>query len=218
MVLTVPLRRQSLQKMVCETLRQAILEREIKPAEQINIRNLAQKLGVSTMPIREALRELEAEGLITFNSNKRILANRLSVEDLCEIYSIRIPLEEIAIEKCFEQVNKQLLERLEELHRQMIKSDVTGAEWFSTNRSFHMTLHEMAGSRRLFSILQGLWNSTGPYLRIFSDSKRAVNRANREHAMLLEALKSGNRLQAKRILRKHLQNGMKAISSIMKGD
>ncbi len=215
MILGTPIKKQSLQKMVCETLRQAILEREIQPAEQLNIRNLAEKLGVSTMPIREALRELEAEGLISFNSNKRITATRLSVEDLREIYSIRIPLEEIAIVKGFEHENKQPLEKLRELHRQMMKPDVPGAEWFGINRSFHMTLHEMAGSPRLFNILQGLWNSTGPYLRIFSDSKKAVNRANREHALLLDAIRTGNRLQAKKILRTHLQNGLKSVSAVL---
>lgn len=218
MILNVPIKKQSLQKMVCETLRQAILEREIQPAEQINIRKLAEKLGVSTMPIREALRELEAEGLITFNSNKRILATRLSVEDLREIYSIRIPLEEIAIEKGLEHENKQPLARLEDLHRQMMKSNVTGAEWFSINRSFHMTLHEMARSPRLFNILQGLWNSTGPYLRIFSDNKKAVKRANQEHALLLNAFRTGNRLQARKVLRNHLQNGLKSVSLILEGD
>ncbi|MEW6666730.1 MAG: GntR family transcriptional regulator [Thermodesulfobacteriota bacterium] len=216
--MSVPIKKQSLQKTVCETLRQAILEREIQPAEQINIRKLAEKLGVSTMPIREALRELEAEGLITFSSNKRILATRLSVEDLREIYSIRIPLEGIAIERCFEHENKQYLARLEELHRRMKRVKVTGAEWFNINRSFHMTLHEMAGSPRLFSILQGLWNSTGPYLRIFSDNKKAVNLANREHALLLDALRTGNRPQAKKVLRNHLQNGLKSVSAMLEGN
>ena len=172
MVLGVPIQKQSLQKMVCEALRQAILEREIKPGEQINIRKLAEKLSVSTMPVREALRELEAEGLVTFNSNKRILAKRLSQDDLYEIYAIRIPLEEIALLKSLDRQDKQGLKRLEDLHKQMSKPQVIGAEWFNLNRAFHMKLHEMSGSARLFQILQGLWNSTGPYLSLFSTAKK----------------------------------------------
>jgi DNA-binding GntR family transcriptional regulator len=215
MILGTPIQKQSLQKMVRETLRQAILEREIKPGEQINIRKMAEKLAVSTMPVREALRELEAEGLIAFQSNKRILANRLSPEDLNEIYAIRIPLEEIALLKSLERNDKPGIKRLEELHRQMDKPGVIGGEWFNLNRAFHMKLHEMSGSVRLFQILQGLWNSTGPYLRLFSDSAKAVSQANREHAEILDCLRRNDPAQAKKILRSHLRNGLKTIDAAL---
>jgi DNA-binding GntR family transcriptional regulator len=215
MVLGVPIQKQSLQKMVCEALRQAILEREIKPGEQINIRKLAEKLSVSTMPVREALRELEAEGLVSFNSNKRILAKELSRDDLYEIYAIRISLEEIALLKCLDRGDKQGLKRLEDLHKQMSKPQVVGAQWFNLNRAFHMKLHEMSGSARLFQILQGLWNSTGPYLSLFSNREEAVHRANKEHAMILEAIHHHNPVQAKKILRSHLKNGLKTIEEAL---
>jgi DNA-binding GntR family transcriptional regulator len=215
MILGTPIQKQSLQKMVLDTLRQAILEREIKPGEQINIRKMAEKLAVSTMPIREALRELAAEGLITFQSNKRILANRLSRKEFYEIYAIRIPLEEMALLKCLERQDKSGIKRLEELHRQMSRNGVVGTEWFNLNRAFHMKLHEMSGSARLFQILQGLWNSTGPYLRLFSGREEAVHRANEEHAMILEAIRHNDPSQAKKILRSHLKNGLKTIEAAL---
>ncbi len=215
MILGTPIQKQSLQKMVLETLRQAILEREIPPGEQINIRNIAEKLAVSTMPVREALRELEAGGLITFQSNKRILVNRLSRTELHEIYALRLPLEEIALLKCLERQDKAGLKRLEELHRQMVRNGVRGAEWFNLNRAFHMKLHEMSGSARLFQILQGLWNSTGPYLRLFSDSERAVDHANKEHALILESIRHNDPTLAKKSLKSHLKNGLKTIEEAL---
>lgn len=215
MILGTPIQKQSLQKMVRETLRQAILEREIKPGEQINIRKLAEKLAVSTMPVREALRELEAEGMISFQSNKRILANRLSGEALNDIYAIRFPLEEIALLRCLENQDKPGWKRLEELHRQMSRPGVIGAEWFNLNRAFHMKLHEMSGSVRLFQILQGLWNSTGPYLRLFSDSEKAVSHANREHARILESIRNQDPTQAKKALRSHLKNELETIEDAL---
>jgi len=211
MILGTPLKRQSLQNMVYQTIRQAILEREIEPGEQINIRKLAERLNVSTMPVREALRQLEAEGMVSFNSNKRIVASQLSRSELYDIYSIRIPLEEMALLKCFERKDESELRHLEELQRQMSKSDVIGVEWFNLNRAFHMKLHEMSGSLRLYQILQGLWNSTGPYLHIYSEDKRAVIKGNQEHELILKALRKGDRSGAKRVLRKHLRNGLKAI-------
>jgi DNA-binding GntR family transcriptional regulator len=215
MVLDTPIIKQSLQSMVYESLRQALLQRELEPGEQLNIGNLAKKLNVSAMPVREALRRLEAEGLISFNSNKRILVNKLSMQDLEDIYNIREPLEELALLKCFELEDTVGLQRLDSLHRQMCKPKIKAAKWFDLNRSFHMKLHEMSGSPRLFHILQGLWNSTGPYLRIFSGSDMAVTRANKEHEGILQALGSGDRNKAKRHLRSHLRNGLKAIRNIL---
>lgn len=211
MILGTPLKRQSLQNQVFQTIRQAILEREIEPGEQINIRMLAERLSVSTMPVREALRQLEAEGMVSFDPNKRIVANQLSRSELHDIYSIRIPLEEMALLKCFERKDESGLRHLEELQRQMSKPDVTGIEWFKLNRTFHMQLHEMSGSLRLYQILQGLWNSTGPYLRIYSEDKKAVIKGNQEHESILKGLRKGDRSGARRALRKHLRNGLKAI-------
>ena len=213
MILGTPLKQQSLQKLVHRTIRQAILEREIEPGEQINIRKLAERLSVSTMPVREALRQLETEGMVNFNSNKRIVASQLSISELLDIYSIRIPLEEMALLKCFERKDESGLRHLEELQRQMSKPDISGVEWFNLNRTFHMKLHEMSGSLRLYNILQGLWNSTGPYLRIYSEDKRNVIKGNQEHELILKALRKGDRSVAKRVLREHFRNGLKAIKS-----
>jgi len=211
MILAKPIKKKSLQRMVYETLRQAIVEREIEPGEPINIKKCAELLQVSAMPVREALRHLEAEGMVTFTSNRRIVVNQLSREELNDIYDLRIPLEELAVSRCFDHKNMNRLRQLETLHRQMSKNGMVGAKWFALNRSFHMLLHEMSGSSRLYRILQGLWNSTGPYLRIFSESKTAVTRANEEHAMILRALRTGDRAAAKRVLREHLRNGLRAI-------
>jgi len=215
MILNTPLKKQSLQKMAYEALRRAILERELQPGEQINIKQLAEKLSVSTMPIREALRQFEVEGMVSFKSNKRIVVNQLSLDEISDIYDIRIPLEEMAILKCCDREDKAGLARLEKLHRQMTKPGVIGTEWFNLNRNFHMLLHEMSGSARLFQILRGLWDSTGPYLRIFSEDKDAVSRANQEHTAILEALRENDKKLAKKTIRSHLRNGLKAVKPYM---
>lgn len=218
MVLENPIKKQSLQSMVYESLRQALVQREIEPGEQLNIGKLAEMLNVSTMPVREALRRLEAEGLVTFNSNKRILVNRLSPQDLEDIYHIRLPLEELALLKCFDREDQEGVQRLESLHQQMCKPRIGGADWFELNRTFHMQLHEMSGSPRLFQILQGLWNSTGPYLRIFSNSRKAVTRANQEHEAILQALRESDHRKGKKYLRSHLRNGLKSIRRILEAE
>jgi DNA-binding GntR family transcriptional regulator len=218
MILDTPIKKLSLQKMVYETLRQAILVREIKPGEPINIKKLAEKFSVSTMPVREALRQLEIEGAVSFNSNKRIMVKQLYRQELYEIYELRIPLEIMALSKCFDRCDKPGLRQLDELHRKMTRTGLTGAQWFDLNRTFHMKIYEMAGSLRLFQILQGLWNSTGPYLHIFSESEKAVARANQEHVSMIGALRKGERAVAKKVLRKHLSNGLRVIEPHLNGN
>jgi DNA-binding GntR family transcriptional regulator len=218
MILDTPIKKESLQKMVYNALRKAILLREIAPGEPINIKKLAEKLSVSTMPVREALRQLEVEGVVSFKSNKRITLNQLSRKELHEIYELRIPLETMAFLKCFDRCDHAELKQLNELHRRMIKAGLTGVQWFDLNRAFHMKIYEMSGSVRLFQILQGLWNSTGPYLHIFSESEEAVARANQEHASMLEALRTGDRAMAKKVLRQHLNNGLGVIEPNLKGN
>lgn len=213
MILDTPIKKQSLQKMAYQSLRQAILEREIEPGAVIKISKLAKKLNVSTMPVREALRQLEVESLVSFNSNKSIVASRLSRDELHDIYDLRIPLEVMALLKSFDRSDKKGFKRLAELNRKMSKKGVNGAKWFNLNRAFHLCIFEMSGSVRLCKILEGLWNSTGPYLRIFSESEKAVTRANREHTLILEALRDGDRVNAKKVLRKHLRNGLWVIES-----
>jgi DNA-binding GntR family transcriptional regulator len=218
MILDKPIKKQSLQQMVYKTLRQAILVREIKPGEPINIKKLAEKLSVSTMPVRETLRQLEVEGVVSFNSKKRIMVKQLYRQELHEIYELRIPLEIMALSKCFDRCDKPGLKQLDELHRKMTRAGLTGAQWFDLNRTFHMQIYEMSGSLRLFQILQGLWNSTGPYLHIFSESEEAVARANQEHASMLEALRNGDRAMAKKVLRQHLNNGLRVIEPHLNGN
>jgi DNA-binding GntR family transcriptional regulator len=218
MVLENPIKKQSLQSMVYESLRQALVQREIEPGEQLNIAKLAKMLNVSTMPVREALRRLEAEGLVTFNSNKRILVHKLSPQDLEDIYIIRMPLEELALLMCLELEDLAGLEVLESLHQRMCRPRISAAQWFDLNRAFHMQLHDMSGSPRLSQILQGLWNSTGPYLRIFSGNPKAVTRANQEHAGILEALRSRDPKKAKLHLRSHLRNGLKSVRVILEAE
>jgi DNA-binding GntR family transcriptional regulator len=213
MILDTPIKKQSLQKMAYQSLRQAILEREIEPGAVIKISKLAEKLNVSTMPVREALRQLEVESMVSFNSNKSIVASRLSRAELHDIYDLRIPLEVMALLKCFDRCDKQALKHLGELNRKMSKKSINGSKWFNLNRVFHLSLFEMSGSPRLCKILQGLWNSTGPYLRIFSESEKAVTRANREHTLILDAFRNGDRAKAKKVLRKHLRNGLWVIES-----
>ena len=211
-----PLRKQSLQEMVYQRLREAIFSSTFLLGQQIKIGLIAQELNVSALPVREALRRLEAEGLVTFEKKKKIVVNQLSREDLFDIYSTMIPLEEISFEKCFSNLDNYKLKELERVYLKITQPDVLGQKWVSLNSSFHAKIHEMTGSPRLIKILSSLGDNVRPYFNLFAQDKKLVDQANREHGLILEALKNGSLEKGMNIIRVHFERGRASIDAILK--
>lgn len=210
-----PLKKQGLQGVVYERLRKAILEGRIEPGNQIKIGDLAARLNVSANPIREALRQLEAEGMVSFLPNRRIMVNKLSRKDLYDIYSLLIPMEKIALEKCFSALDTSVLKALSIYCEKMSHADINGPQWIEFNNSFHRTIHELSGSPRLQKITRSLRANVAPYFYLVVRDRSRINQANNEHAFLLQALEERDRNKAYKVMRKHLQNGCKAIDKIL---
>lgn len=216
MSLNTPIKKLSIHQIAYGKLRRAILYREILPGEQIKIGELAKQFGVSSIPIREALRQLESEGLVTFSQNKRILVNRISLEDLHDIYSILIPLEEIAIDRCFLTISENDLISMEELLNQMHQEGLTRSDRIQLNWKFHQWIHHLTGSPRLEQILDNLYTGIQPYLTFSYEDNARVLEANREHADLLAALKRQDIDFSKKIMRSHLKNGQRYIEILLR--
>ena len=210
-----PLEQRGLQRTVYERIRKGILTGAFAPGGQIKIGELAAALDVSANPVREALRQLEAEGMVRFSQNKKIEVFRLSLEDLNDIYSIMVPLEEIALEKCFNLIDGDGVEELKTFCKKMMKEDLSGSEWMELNWMFHRNIHNSSGSPRLAGILKGLRANITPYLHISFGSKVRIYQANLEHQQLLQALEENNIEQGRLILRSHLSHGCAAIGELM---
>ncbi len=210
-----PVRKQGLQKTVYLRIRKGILSGAIPPGGTLKIGELAKALNVSANPVREALRQLEAEGMVHFAKNRRIEVVRLSLEDLKDIYSIMGPLEEIGLEKCFKLVDEATLSELESLCLDMKKEDLSSQEWVELNHRFHSLLHKMTGSPRLAGILGRLRDHITPYLNIAFDAPTRIGEAILEHDGVVQSLKEGDLEKGKAIIRSHLNNGCEAIAKLL---
>jgi DNA-binding GntR family transcriptional regulator len=211
-----PVKKQHLQKAVYQRLRRSVLTGKLEPGMQIKIGELATNLNVSANPVREALRQLEAEGMVSFQPNKRIIVNKLSQEDLHDIYSILIPLEQIALEKCFNSLNSRDLVSLKASYQKMVRGDIGESDWIELNWLFHHKIHELTRSPRLVKMLGNLRSNIRPYFYLVVKDKSRTEQANREHELLLDAFKKKDRSGAKKVLRQHLRNGCKAIDKLLK--
>jgi DNA-binding GntR family transcriptional regulator len=210
-----PIKAESLQKKVYDALRAAILSGELEPGETLTLGEIATKLHVSTMPVREALRRLESQGMITFSSQKKITVTQISVEDLEEFYWIRIPLECRAFARNVGKLNAKEIKELETLDKWMRKKENRGPGWVRLNRKFHMILYGADKSPVLKGALAWLWDNVTAYLNIYAQSS-IIDEANDLHKAIIEAVKNKDFANASQLLEQHLNSGLQVIGPTLK--
>lgn len=201
----------SIPALVSTELKRRIASGELQPGP-FKILDLAQEFGVSTVPVREALRMLEMEGLVTFAHNRSVHVNALSLDDLREIYDIRMLLEPLLLGRAVPHLraDRERLARLEELLAAMDDSSDVAA-WSDANTAFHWECYEASEMPRLKTILSSLWTAVEPFVRLYGTSAGEMDLAQREHRDLLEHIKSGNVAKVEETTRQHLRDTLEVI-------
>lgn len=178
--------REVLPNSVTTILRQAILKGELKPNERLVQADIADQLGVSRMPVREALKTLELEGLVSLEPHKGAVVNSLTLEDIDEIYELRTIIEPFTLKKSLPNLTLDDVLQLERLHEKMLKT--TDIETYvSLNNQFHNLSLSGSRSKRLHGLMarvsHGIAKDT-PY--VIPDQ---IEKSNIEHAKILYAIK-----------------------------
>lgn len=201
-----PIRLPSIPDVIYEELRRDIA-RGVYPAGPLSIRQLAEHFDVSTMPVREALRRLEGEGLVAFEGGRRIRVNALTVDDLRELLSIRIALETLALSAAIPalQSDKGLVRQLKLLIEQMDDEQKDSNAWRTTNREWHELMYDAAGMPRLATMIAQLWTAVEPYMRLYLTSRSSFQVSQKQHRAILAAAAKGDEPTAAKILREHLE-------------
>jgi GntR family transcriptional regulator, rspAB operon transcriptional repressor len=189
---------------VHRTIREAILDGKLEPGTTMSQVMLADELGVSRTPLREALRMLQNEGLIESEPNRRVRVSEVSLADIEELYTIRVPLEVNALRLSMPAFTPEDVARLEGYMAEMAhfaeQEDYT--RWHVPHRAFHAGLTEKAGLR-YEALLMQLFDHAERYRRIHvgrSFSERTAS----EHRAILDAVKAGDADKAAARLAQHL--------------
>ncbi len=163
-----PIRMPTRQEVVYKELETAILSGHIRPGERIITEEIAQKLAVSKIPVREALRRLEAGGLISTKPNCGSTVTELSKKNLEEILEIRITLECMAASKAVCSKDAHLVDRLNVYHKQYSTARVSNVaeRLLQINKEFHYTLYQAANMPILLNMIDQLWDKVSPYYYI----------------------------------------------------
>jgi len=206
-----PPQRYSLADEVGERLRQAILSGQLAPGQKLRENVLAESMGVSRGPIREALRRLEREGLVISRHNRSAFVARLSRQDLDEVYSLRLVLERLAVQLAIRNATEEELAEMQATIDTMaayIKRGITEQEAAGLDMRFHDALYRASHHRRL----QDSWETLRPQVHILLLSRNVASPDFRDQAVgghqeILDAIRSGDEARATAIIEQHHQAG-----------
>jgi DNA-binding GntR family transcriptional regulator len=196
---------------VYEEIKEAIINNTIKPGTMIQERILAEKLGVSRTPVREALRRLNSEGLIELIPGKGATVTKITIEDIREIMQVREPLECLAVKLAAERIQPQDIKYLEDMianwDKEINCSDQINFQSLSTKDiAFHEYIVEIAGNKRLASILNMLRDQIRRITFLTQDNKARIETSFPQHLKILEALKHKDPVAAEESMRQHMQS------------
>lgn len=191
---------------VADHLRAAILAGDIAPGERIRQEDIAARFGTSRLPVREALRMLEAEGLTEHEPNKGARVPQLQQHEVDVTYQMRERLEPLALRESLPHLRKADLVRLEEVQRE-IEANEELEQFIALDREFHLLTYSGCKIDQVNVIVTRLWNSTQHYRRAFvalsGQDRRWV--INAEHRLLLDAIERRDAVDAERYLSGHIR-------------
>jgi DNA-binding GntR family transcriptional regulator len=196
---------------VVGVLRAKILKGEHPAGARLRQEEVAAQLGVSTTPVREAFRDLLAEGLIGLDTHRGVVVRSLTLADVQELYELRIVLEPMLALRALRAMTPAHLREAELLHLQL-SSEQDPERWATLNVAFHQALHAPAADGRLARIVDGLAEAAGSYVTLSmhaTPSLMALNNA--DHARLLRLYRSRKEKEVAAQTAGHLIQTLRAI-------
>ena len=182
------------QEYAVEGLRRAILGGELRPGERVPQEEIAERIGVSVVPLREALRVLEGEGQVTYRSRRGYFVTELRAEDLAEIYALRQVLEAQAARGVLPTLDATALARMEAAAAECAAAGAAGdiATELAANRRFHFALLTHPDHPHLLRLIRLLWDSTEAYRALYYNSPRERAAADEAHERIIAAARAGD--------------------------
>lgn len=208
-----PLHARALYQDVAERLRQQIFNRELEPGGWIDEQKIAVEYGISRTPLREALKVLAAEGLVTMKLRRGAYVTEMSATDVAQVYHLMALLESDAASQVASHASTAQIAELQVLHDRLESQVQQRDAFFATNEQFHLRLLALAGNRWRAQIVLDLRKvmKLNRHLSLFKQGRLADSLA--EHRAVMIAIAAGDGPQAARLMRAHFENGLAATAA-----
>lgn len=203
-----------LRDVVFNTLRQAILKGELKPGERLMEIQLANKLGVSRTPVREAIRKLELEGLVLMIPRKGAEVAEITRQDMEDVLEVRTALEELAVKDACDHITDAQLSELKKASNEFKKALLEGKDLVTcadADMHFHDVILSATNNRRLIQMLNNLSEQMYRYRMEYLKDERTHKTLIEEHDAIRRALKKHDKVKAGAAIRIHIDNQKRSI-------
>ena len=210
---SVPSARPSLHQELTDRLRNMVVEGVLAAGEKVPERELCEKLGVSRTPMREALKVLASDGLLTLEPNRGARVRAITVEELEEVFPLMGAFEALAGELACAHISKAQIGELKRVHEQMLicfrASDMPG--YFKHNQRIHELIMEAAGNGTLITMYSSLAVRVRQARYLANMSNERWQQAVDEHELIIQSLEARDGKSLSAILKKHLENKFAAV-------
>jgi DNA-binding GntR family transcriptional regulator len=201
---------------VSDRIRESILDGTLKPRDRIQINSVAESLGFSIIPVREAIRKLEVQGFLEIKPHKGVYVREPNINELADIFEVRILLECRAARLALETMGDSDLGELRAVHGAMARlSEELGhasiVKYFSLNRKFHGMLYKISGNAFLCKTIDNVAMNIEPHLLRYISSAASRKKAQQEHEQILHACEERNAQLVEDTIARHLKNILSII-------
>lgn len=207
-----------LRDVVFNTLRQAILRGELKPGERLMEIQLANKLGVSRTPIREAIRKLELEGLVLMIPRKGAEVAEITEKSLRDVLEVRRALEELSVQLACEKITKEEIRELERVAKefqQVVKSsDIT--EIAEVDVRFHDIIYTATDNQKLIQLLNNLREQMYRYRVEYLKRDGVFPQLIAEHEAIIRHIENNEKEKATEVMCRHIDNQVEAVIDVIR--
>lgn len=196
-----------LRELVYEELKKQILTGAIVPGTRMMEIDLAEKMDVSRTPVREAIRKLEIEGLVTIEPRKGAYASDISVKDMLDVLEVREDIEGLAAALTARRITDEEIEEMEAANEAYFNAVHTGdtEEIIRTDESFHKTIVKITGNKTLVSMMENLQELAIRFRYLYYDDFSRYENMPKEHEEIIRAIKTGDEEKARQVSKEHVQ-------------
>jgi DNA-binding GntR family transcriptional regulator len=203
--------------LIADTLRDEILRGAVAPGQALRQEELAERFGVSRLPVRDALLRLEAQGLVHVYPNRGAFVISLSADEVREIYDLRILLEGDLIERAVPRLMADDWRRIDAAHAHATRTAGT-PDWVEGDWRFHRALYEPAARARQLAMIESLRATVARYSTAYAVLPERTAEWLRDHEAILEACRARAGVAARRRLEAHLRRASEAVIERLAGD
>ena len=203
---------------VYEALRKDIIEGRMKPGQKIIMSEVAKNLGLSDIPVREAIRKLESEGYVHFTPHIGAIVSELDADKIIELYLIRIELESLATRLAVDHITSGDIDFLIKKNHDMERA--VKAEKYeklgALNKEFHLRIYQAAPYPTLTQLIEDLWDKMERTQCVFSFVPDRASASVEEHKKIIEALKAGDTVLSEKLVKNQKNFTMAALEKYIK--